>query len=168
MDHVMRLRIEPISRKHDRASFSCGIPALDEYLRLYARQNDKKNIARTFVAVDGDARVFGYHSVSATRIEFEELPADLHQRLPHYPIPAALIARLAVDTTAAGQGLGARLLIDALQRILNASSEMAVKVVVVDADDAQARAFYQHFGFVRLPGQDWKLFLPIETVEQLF
>ena len=79
-----------------------------------------------------------------------------------------MIARLAVDTTAAGQGLGARLLIDALQRILNASSEMAVKVVVVDAEDAQARAFYQHFGFVRLPGQDWKLFLPIETVEQLF
>ena len=168
MDHVMRLRIEPISRIHDRASFSCGIPALDEYLHRYARQNDEKNIARTFVAVNGDNRVLGYHSVSATRIEFEALPADLHRRLPHYPVPAALIARLAVDTTVADQELGARLLIDALRRILNASSEMAVKVVVVDAMNEQAKAFYRHFGFVPIPGQDLQLFLPIETVAQLF
>lgn len=168
MDHVTRLRIEPIEKRHVRTLFACGNPALDEYLKQYARQNDAKNLSKTFVAADSTRRVFGYYSVNASRIEFDELPTDLNQRLPHYPAPAALIARLAVDATLAGQGLGARLLVDALQRISNAAKELAVKVIVVDALDDKARGFYQHFGFVELPGQELKLFVPIETVNRLF
>ena len=67
-----------------------------------------------------------------------------------------------------GQGLGAKLLIDALQRIVGASQEIAVKVILVDAKDEEARDFYKHFGFIELLEQDLKLFLPIETVKQLF
>ena len=167
-DHVKALRVEPISKIHHRDEFSCGKPELDVYLQRYARQNDEKNIAKTFVAVDSEERVLGYYSLSTASIEFAALPETLRQSLPAYPVPAARLARLAADTSMRGQGLGARLLIDALQRILTASQEIAMKVILVDAMDEDASEFYKHYGFIELPDQDMKLFLPIETVKQLF
>ena len=162
------LRIEPIAKHHIRNDFKCGNPALDVYLSRYARQNDEINIARTFVCVDKQNKVLGYYSLSTSSIEFLELPESFSQRLPGYPVPAALIGRLAVDSGMAGRGLGSHLLIDALQRIAGASIEIAVKVVLVDAIDKDARAFYRHYGFMELPGQALKLFLPIETINRLF
>lgn len=167
-DHIQALRVEPISKTHLRNEFSCGQPELDTYLQRFARQNDEKNIAKTFVAVDGSGHVLGYYSLSTASIAFAELPEDLRQSLPAYPVPAARLARLAVDTRMKGQGLGAKLLIDALQRIIGASQEIAVKVILVDALDEDASDFYKHFGFIELPDQDLKLFLPIETVKQVF
>lgn len=166
-DHIDALRVEPISKTHLRNEFSCGKPELDHYLQRFARQNDEKNIAKTFVAVDADGHVLGYYSLSTASIEFATLPEDIRLSLPAYPVPAARLARLAVDTSMKGQGLGAKLLIDALQRIVGASQEIAVKVILVDAMDEDASEFYKHFGFIELPEQDLKLFLPIETVKQL-
>ena len=60
------------------------------------------------------------------------------------------------------------MLIDALQRIMAASREIGIKAVLVDALDDEALAFYRHFEFIELPGQHLRLFLPIETIEQLF
>lgn len=159
---------EPISKYHTRSEFSCGKPQLDEYLHRFARQNDEKNISKTFVAVDDEGKVFGYYSLCSATIEFEEVPENIKKNLPQYPIPAALIARLAVDRALHGQGLGAKLIINALQRIASVSEELAVKVVLVDAMDDEAREFYKHFSFIELPNQAVKLFLPIETVLQVF
>lgn len=168
MDRIGVLRIEPISKSHHRADFNCAKSVFSEYLQRFARQNDERNIAKTFVAVDSDNRVYGYYSLNATSIEFEELPEELARQLPGYPIPASLTGQLAVDSSIEGQGLGPRLLVDALQKIVSVSEEMAIKVVIVDAIDADAKSFYQHFGFLELPGHDLKLFLPIESIEQLF
>jgi hypothetical protein len=66
-----------------------------------------------------------------------------------------------------GQGVAAHLLIDALQRILNAAHEIGVKIVLVDAFNEKAKGFYLHYGCLELPGHDFNLFLPIETIEQL-
>ena len=167
-DHIKALRTEPISKQHSRNQFSCGKPELDTYLQRFARQNDEKNIAKTFVAVDADDHVVGYYSLSTASVAFADLPDSIRQSLPAYPVPAARIARLAVDKSMKGQGLGAKLLIDAVQRIVGASREIAVKVILVDAKDEEARDFYKHFGFIELPEQDLKLFLPIETLKQLF
>jgi predicted N-acetyltransferase YhbS len=164
-DRINELRIEPISKAHNRTDFSCAKPSFSEYLQRFARKNDERNIAKTFVAVDGD-RVYGYYSLSATSIEFEELPEEHAKQLPGYPVPASLIGQLAVDSSIEGQGLGPRLLVDALQKIVSVSEEMAIKVVIVDAIDADAKSFYQHFGFLELPGHDLKLFLPIETIRK--
>jgi len=161
------LRIEPIAKLHNRKNFKCKKESLTHYLRRYARQNDESNIAKTFVAVDGDNKVFGYYSLSTSSIEFEDLPEEFAKHLPRYPIPAALIAKLAVDLNVEGQGLGSKLLIGALQNILAVSEEMAVKVVLVDAIDEEAKSYYLRFGFIELPGKDLKLFLPIETISQL-
>lgn len=167
-DHITGFRVEPISKAHHRDRFSCGKPPLDEYLHRFARQNDEKNIAKTFVAINEENNVVGYYSLCTASIEFEELPEEIRKQLPTYPIPTALIARLAVDEKLRGRGLGARLLIDALQRIVTASNEIAIKAVLVDAMDEEARNFYQHYEFIALPDQDLKLFLPIETIQQLF
>ena len=167
-DRINALRIEPISRSHQRKGFDCNNLALNNYLHQFARQNDKHNMAKTFVAVDAGNNVFGYVSLSATSIEFEELPEALTKQLPGYPVPACLIGKLAVDASFKGKGLGARLLIEAFQHILTASEAMAIKAAVVDAIDEEAKSFYLHFGFIELPGHDLKLFLPIETIKQLF
>jgi predicted N-acetyltransferase YhbS len=161
------LRIEPISKLHNRKEFKCKKKLLTQYLHRYARQNDENNIAKTFVAIDNDNKVLGYYSLSTSSIEFEDLPETVAKHLPHYPIPAALIAKLAVDSDIDGQGLGSRLLIEALQNILAVSEEMAIKVVLVDAIDEEAKGYYLRFGFIELPGNELKLFLPIETISQL-
>lgn len=166
-DRIKELRIEPIAKSHNRKAFNCKTNSLTEFLHRYARQNDENNIAKTFVAVDKDNKVFGYYSLSSSSVEFNELPEAMAKQLPRYPVPAALVGKLAVDSKVEAQGLGSRLLIDAMQRILSAAEEIAVKVVLVDAIDEEAKAYYLHFGFIELPGQDRKLFLPIETIEQL-
>lgn len=159
---------QPDYKTHHRNAFSCGKPELDVYLQRFARQNDERNIAKTFVAVDADNLVLGYYSLSSASIEFSELPEAQRQSIPAYPVPAARLARLAVDESMKGQGLGAKLLIDALQRIVTASQEIAVKYIIVDAMDDDARNFYKHYEFIELPEQDLKLFLPIETVKHVF
>ena len=167
-DQIGQLRIEPIEKKHNRKAFTCKKSPLTEYLHQHARQNDEKNIAKSFVAVDDKSTVFGYYSLSTSSIEFEEFPEEYSKGLPQYPIPAVLIGKLAVNESTEGQGLGSRLLIDAFQRILTASSDIAIKVVIVDAIDEEAKDYYHRFGFIELPGHELKLFLPIETIQQLF
>ena len=89
------------------------------------------------------------------------------KRLPHYPVPVALLGRLGVDGRWSGQGLGSALLIDALRRVRIASDTLAVYAVVVDAKDERARAFYRRFDFIELPDSAKRLFLPMSTINDL-
>jgi predicted N-acetyltransferase YhbS len=88
------------------------------------------------------------------------LPESLAKKLPRYPVPVALIGRLAVHTDFQGKGLGSILLADACQKVARASALLAVAGIVVDAKDAAAASFYRHFGFMPLPGQSNRLLLP--------
>ncbi len=135
------LRIEPIARHHVRDKFNCGVESLNHYLAQFARQNDQSNIARTFVATDDSNVVSSYYSISSASIEFSSISVEIRRSLPKYPIPAARIGRLAVDHSAHGIGPGARLLINALERIYKISNEMGIKIVVVDALNNSARSF---------------------------
>jgi len=111
--------------------------------------------------------VIGYYSLSAGSLAAADLPVEIRCRLPRYPVPVALLGRLAVDKSYQGQGFGAVLVADALQRIALASQLMAVYAVVVDALNANAAKFYRQFGFIQLPSQALKLFLPMDTVTRL-
>ena len=159
----MDLVFERLQPYHDRGGFECGETSLNDYLRRYARQNDERDIARTFVAVEerGSRRVVGYYTLSGYSLESEAIP---EKGLPRYALPAALIGRLARDVGFKGQGVGEALLRDALNRCLSISEQMAVHAVVVDALDQRARAFYQAFGFRELIGYPMKLFLPMKTL----
>lgn len=161
------IRILAIREEHRREEFDCGVEALNAYLRRYARQNHEKNIARTYVAVDEAKQVLGYYSLASASIEFESLPEDYAKRLPKYPVPAVRIARLAVSKEAQGKGLGERLLVDALKRILAVSAEVGVHVILVDAKNDKAKAFYQHYGFNGLHDKSTTLFMPLKTARAL-
>ena len=162
------LAIEPLGRQHDRSAFSCGQPALDTYLQRQATQDVRRSVAQIFVALgDTPNRIAGYYSLSAASFEKSELPAQLSKRLPHYPVPAAVLGRLAVDQAHQGRGLGESLLLDAIRRVVRASETIAVYAIVVDAKNDRAKEFYERYGFVAFAGAPRRLYLPLQTFKKL-
>jgi len=140
-------RYDPSS--HEVGDFACGEESLDRWLRRYASQGDRRDATRTFVATGESRRVVrAYYTLVAGQLEHAETTEAARRGLSrHFPIPVAILARLAVDEHSQGQGLGASLLNDAVERICRAAQEVAVRAVVVHAIDEQAVAFYERFGF---------------------
>lgn len=158
----MEYRIRALDNEAATGAFRCGDAALDEYLHRYARQDVKRGVARVFVATPADlaSKVAGFYTLSAASVAAEKLPESLRKKLPRYPVPAALLGRLAVSELAQGQGLGSILLVDACKRVAAASQTLAVVAIIVDAKSPAAATFYKHFGFVELPGQPGRWMLP--------
>lgn len=153
--------IEPLG-KHDRAAFSCGVAALDEWFHQRAGQDEKRNVARVFVAIDDDRGIVGFYSLSSFTLTLTDLPPEHAKRLPRYDaIPAALIGRLARDQRVRGERVGDLLLADAVLRILGAAKSLAVFAIVVDAKDEPAAIFYRNFGFISFPNRPFRLFIPV-------
>ncbi len=165
----MEFIIAPLGKQHDRKSFDCGEHSLNQYLHRYASQDIRRRVNRVFVASPPDAtqQVIGYYSLSAGGLDATDLPEEFRRRLPRYPVPVVLLGRLAVAKSHQGKGLSAILIADALQRIVQASRVMAVFAVIVDALNGRVAEFYQQFGFIPLPSQPLKLFLPMDSVATL-
>lgn len=154
--------------KHDRSTFDCGISELNSYFHSRVTQDVKRNYATCFVAVDQQTnQIAGYYTLSMGSIELSDLPESISKKLPRYPeAPVARLARLAVDLNHQGQKLGGSLLADAIYRV--AQSEVAAYAFVVDAKDAKAARFYEHFGFLKLGKKPRTLFLPIsDAIKEL-
>lgn len=131
----MQLIIAPLDKKHDRNSFDCGEPSLNQYLHRYASQDIRRRVNRAFIASPSDApeQVIGYYSLSASSLAAAELPEKARQRLPRYPLPVVLLGRLAIAQSHQGARLGSILIADALQRVAQANQILAVYSVVLDA-----------------------------------
>lgn len=158
--------IEPLAAKHDRRDFSCGVPALDQYLQRYARQHADANVSRSYVAASGVA-IRGFYSLAMAGIRRENLPEKHAGRFPNFPLPVARLGRLAVDSRHQRQGLGELLLVDALQRCLQVSETIGMIGVIVDAKDEQARGWYERYEFERLPDSPLTLWLPAAAIARL-
>jgi ribosomal protein S18 acetylase RimI-like enzyme len=162
------LVIEPLDTHHDRAAFSCGEPALDDYLLRQASQDIRRRVAQVFVALGAaPGQIAGYYSLSAASFQKDRLPVALAKRLPHYPVPAALLGRLAVDRSQQGRGFGEILLLDAMRRVLKASRTIAIFALIVDAKDEKAQRFYERYGFQAFASEPRRLFLPLESLAKL-
>ncbi|MGA7178243.1 MAG: GNAT family N-acetyltransferase [Thiobacillaceae bacterium] len=150
--------------------FMCGKEALDRYIQRQARQDAEKHVAAPFVLVEPPSkRVLGYYTLSSSAVDMQNLPSDLAKKLPRYPyMPVTLLGRLAVDLSLKGRGQGEFLLMDALNRSWQAAKQIGAMAVLVDAKDAEAKAFYEHFGFIPLHSRPTRLFLAMKTVEMLF
>lgn len=154
--------IAPLTKAHQRAGFRCSQPALDDFLRRYALQQQSRHLNKTYAAcVAGGDEVAGYYTLSAASIGFMELPDTLQKSLARYPVPAVRIGRLAVDERHQGQGLGKRLLAHALHRVADVADTVGVAVVLVDAKDEKAADFYRSMGFTALEAKPLTLFLPV-------
>lgn len=139
--HIRRL--EP---RDDRTGFQSGNIDLDRFFQRYAGQNQfRHHIGTTYVAVQGD-RITGFVTVSSGEMVAERVPKPLRRRLPSYPLPILLIARLAVDYRFQGHGIGRLLLRAMLEIALEMRNRIGCVGVVVDAKP-DAVAFYSTLGF---------------------
>ena len=159
--------VERLDHSHLRGDFCCGKELLDNFFRLLVSQYERRKLGRTYVAVrPGEKRVVGYYTLASDGVSFQNLPKDSAKRLPRHPVPVVLLARLAIDQTVQGLGLGKLLLTDALRRCLDLSDRLGIYAVEVHALDEDARRFYERFGFISLVDDDRHLYLPIKTIEQ--
>jgi GNAT superfamily N-acetyltransferase len=157
-------RAGPLTDRHDLSAFSCGQPELDTWLRDSARRAGQQNTARTYVWADDDLAVVAYYAVAPTAVRKEGLPRSASGGISL--IPSYLLARLALDETLHGQGLGTFLLLDAVETICAASRIGSGRLIVVDAIDDAALGFYLAHGFRRL-ADTLRAYLPVTAAETL-
>jgi GNAT superfamily N-acetyltransferase len=169
MNEGSSLRFESLdAQRHDRNGFTCGEPSLERYLKEQARKEQDNHVAVVFVLTNDQQEILGYYSLSATSVLLEGLPDAQMRKLPKYPqVPTTLLGRLAVHSKHQGQGFGGDLLIDALKRAYLASLQVASWAVIVDALHEKAARFYEKYGFIALPGQPLRLFMPMKTIRVL-
>ncbi len=160
------IRVEPLDRtRHLLDVFECGNPVLDRWLRAYAGQAQRSDVARTYVAIDAMRHVVGYYTLVAGQVEHSEAPGSVRKGISrHFPIPIGLIARLAIATAHQGQGLGTDLTRDALRRLLAASEQIGMRAALVHAIDERAAAFYHRLGFEPAASDGLTLMVPLTAV----
>lgn len=156
---------ELLSEYHDTSDFSCGKPVLDYWLKTKALRNQTNRGSRTFVITSGK-QIVGYYALASGAVERTQVTSNIARNMPN-PIPVIILARLAIDSNFKGLSLGKGLLKDALLRCVNVSSQIGVKAVLVHALDTEAIAFYQKFGFGKMPEQENTLMISISNIEKI-
>jgi ribosomal protein S18 acetylase RimI-like enzyme len=168
--------IEPLDpARHDRTTFSSGVPQVDNFLRRTANKLSRADNLRTFVLVGREGDLIGFYALNAHAIDYADLPARYARDRPaHGSIPAAYIAMIGVDRRFQRRGHGGDLLADALLRLARASDALGIAVVLLDVLDcgdpasvARRVALYTSYGFQPLPSRPLRLFLPMATVRTL-
>jgi GNAT superfamily N-acetyltransferase len=148
---------------HDRAGFSCGVPALDEYLHRFASQHRRKGVGTVYVLVDTEtpSLILGYYTLGAAQMDAAELNEADRKKLPRHPVPCFRMGRLACRTDRRGQGFGKLLMGCAVERCLQARKHVAAFALIVDAKNSEAKAFYEHYGFTPCIDASMTLYLPL-------
>ncbi len=171
-----QFNIAPFDPKaQERAGFDCGVPQINNYLKLTANKATRADIIRAWVALDNNRRILGYYGINMHSVIADEMPEIFAKKAPrHGTLPTAFISMIGVDMSMQGQGMESALLADALNRIGRISNEIATCAVLLDVFDcgnpeavARRKTYYEAFGFVALPDQPMRLFMPIQTVRTL-
>ena len=163
------MKIEPLTRIHNRKGFDCGNSDLNHYLRNTAHQHSEKGISRTFVLVDdkNPIEIIGFFTLSACEILVEKLPGKYAKKYPSRA-PAAKLARLAVAKPMQKRGIGTHMMLNAMDRIMQVAENLGIIGFFIDAKDDEAAMYYRQFGFIPLPDNPLELFLPLATIRQAF
>lgn len=171
-----RFTVQPFDpQTQDRAAFSCGVAQIDNYLKLTAKKGSKADVVRIWVAIDAENRIAGFYGINMHAVSIEDMPQTYAKKaLKHGLLPAAFIAMIGVDKAQQGNGIGSALVADALNRIALASEQIGTCVVMLDIfDDGDTRTvarrttYYEEFGFIALPSQPLRMFMPIATARAL-
>jgi len=155
--------------RHDVSVFDCGSEAQTRWLRDVARIAQAARTARVYVVTPTDEpRVVGYHALAAASVVHDDAPAALRRSAGRSPIPVILLARLGVDVTVQGRGVGAALVKDALLRAWQASETIGARALLIHAESAQARDFYLHLAeFDASPTDSLHLVLLMGEIERI-
>ncbi|SLO91600.1 putative acetyltransferase [Klebsiella pneumoniae] len=118
---------EPLSSAHQLAEFVSGETVLDEWLKQRGLKNQALGAARTFVVCKtGTKQVAGFYSLATGSVNHTEATGSLRRNMPD-PIPVIILARLAVDVSLHGKGVGADLLHDAVLRCYRVAENIGVR-----------------------------------------
>ncbi|MGD9071996.1 MAG: GNAT family N-acetyltransferase [Desulfobacterales bacterium] len=163
------LKIETLSKDHNRSEFHCGVDELNQYLKRIARQHLNKGISRTFILVDDNkpSEILGFYTLAACEVLCKKLPRKYSKKYPSQA-PAVKLARLAVAKKNQRRGLGALMLVNAIERVLNVSENLGIMGFFVDAKNKEAKGYYERFGFIPLTDNSLELFLPIATLQKAY
>jgi len=155
------MQLLPLTGHHDRQGLDCSRPELNDWLRQVARQHQDKGLSRTFVATCDElpAKICGYYALTLAELESSHLPEAWRKKLPRR-IPGVRLARLAVDQTYQGKGLGELMLVDALLRAQRIYTDAGGIGMFVDAIDEVAAGYYRRFGFEAAPDNPLLMFFP--------
>ncbi len=162
-------KLELLNPSHDREGFDCGSEPLNVFLKQTARQHAERGISRTFVLVEEDAKspvpLLGFFSLNLCQLKSESLPPDEAKRFPR-DVSGVRLGRLAVAKALQRQGIGKLLLAGALHKFMEIFQVAGGIGLFVDAKDLDAKRYYEEFGFVPLPSNEFQLFLPVGTIKE--
>lgn len=150
-----------LNSEHDITDFCCGISSLDDWLKRRAHQNQISGASRTYVVTDSN-KVIGYYCLASGALALSEVPSPIRRNMPD-PVPMAILGRLAIDQKQHGRGLGSALLQDAFVRTAQAGGILGIRGLLVHAISQEAKAFYEHHGFIASPTQPMTLILSLKS-----
>jgi GNAT superfamily N-acetyltransferase len=156
-----------LNAAHELEAFDCGKEPLNRFLQRFALTNQRSGSSQTYVVCRGERGVAGYYSLAVGAVEPDDTPARVSKGLARHPVPVMLLARLAVDKSEQGRGLGGALLKDALLRTAQAADIAGIRALVVHAKDDEARAWYGRFDFEPGPTDPDQLFLLMKDLRAL-
>ena len=154
-----------LDKHHDVDDFDCEAEPLNNYLKNFALINNQNGSARTYVTTK-DSKVVGYYTLTPGSVIKDTAPHRVGKGLPAHSVGVIIIARLAVDKTQQGHGIGKALVRDALIRIIDAAQIIGGRAVLVHAKDTQARRFYEQLGFEPSPIDSLHLYLLIKDIKK--
>ena len=156
---------EAITKYHDRHHFDCGNDALNQFLQCHARKSHEKGGAKTYLSIDDSSqKILGFYSLSPASIAYERAPEVIKRGLARYEVPVFRLARLAVDVSVQGQGLGGQLLLLAGRRSLLVAAQAGGVALLIDAKNEKVAQWYARFGAVPLLDTPLSLLLPLKTI----
>jgi GNAT superfamily N-acetyltransferase len=159
---------EAITRKHDRSVFDCGDDDMNTFLLRYARQSHDQGASKTFLGIDDSTKtILGFYSLAPGSLAYDRAPAIVQRGLARHEVPGFRLARIAIDRTLQGQGLGGQLLLAAGRRCLAAAAVVGGTVLIIDAKNERAAAWYVSYGAIPLLDAERTLVLPLATIESL-
>jgi predicted N-acetyltransferase YhbS len=155
----------PLGAQHRLDGFECGKPALNDWLLRHSRQAQGSGSAKTFVVADDD-RVAGYFSLTVGQVDTLDAPERIRKGMGQYPVPAVILARLAVSTPHQGLGIGFGLLQDAIHRTMLIAEHAGIRAMLTHPIDEEAAKFYARFGFIASPLREQQLLLLLKDARR--
>ena len=156
---------EKLAAEHDLSDFDSGVAALDDWLRRRAAQNETAGASRTYVVRSGK-KIAGYYSLAAGAIAHEKVPGRVKRNMPH-PVPVMILGRLAVGRSYREKGIGEGLLRDAVLRTMQAAEIAGIRALLVHAISADAKRFYERYGFISSPVDPMTVMITLSEAEKM-
>ncbi len=157
-----------LDASHDTSEFDCGQADLNTFIKKHALNNQRAGSSTTYVLTPMEsAHVAAYYALAFGSVDYDAAPDRVKKGLARHPVPAIILARLAVDVNHQKRGIATDLVKDAIMRVLAASEIAGLRVILTHAKDDNAARFYRHLGFEPSPTNEHHLFLLLKDARAL-